>query len=100
MTERVKGLYVGLDRDMRTDDVECVMNAIRMVKYVSSVTHEDLVTDPDDYFARDRVRRELQDVVYTVFQGVLTGDVGFCHDKPKVIAALEKLVRQLKDKDR
>ena len=94
----MKGLYVGLDRDMRTDDVESVMKAIQMIRCVSSVTHEDLVTDPDDYFARDRVRRELQDVVYTVFQGVLTGDIGFCHDKPKVITALEKVLKQLKDK--
>jgi hypothetical protein len=98
MTDRVKGLYVTLDRDMRTDDVDCVMQAIQMVKYVSSVTHEGLVTDVEDHYARERIRRELSDVVNTVFRGVLTGDVGFCHDKPKTIAALEKVLKQLKDK--
>lgn len=96
MTDRVKGLYVSLDRDIRDDDVESVMNAIRMVKCVSDVTHENLVTDPADYFARDRIRGELMDVCYTVFSGVLTGNVGYCRDKGKVIAALSQVIEKLR----
>lgn len=34
MTDRVRYLIVELDRDMRTDDVQCVIDAIEMVKYV------------------------------------------------------------------
>jgi len=46
---------VVLDRDMRDDDVEVVKNAIKMVKFVSSVEN-GLVVDLHDHTARDDLR--------------------------------------------
>ena len=37
MTDRIRTLVVVLDRDMRDDDVEHVVSAIRMMRRVSSV---------------------------------------------------------------
>ena len=37
MTDRVRSIVVTLDRDMRVDDVESVVNAIRLMRYVSHV---------------------------------------------------------------
>ena len=63
MTDRVKGLYVVLDKDYRTDDVEHIMNAIRMVKGVHTVDHEGMVSDFDDYANRQRAAMELQPII-------------------------------------
>ena len=59
MTDRIHALTVVLDRDMRDDDVECVVDAIRMIRFVASIdTH---VTDLRDHQARVRVNREWLD---------------------------------------
>lgn len=55
MTDRTRHLTVVLDRDMRVDDVEHVVNAIKMVKYVDDV----LVGEPPDYMARITAKQEL-----------------------------------------
>jgi hypothetical protein len=34
MTDRLKGCVVTFDQDLRTDDAEAILNAIRMVKGV------------------------------------------------------------------
>lgn len=57
MTDRLKGVYVVFDQDIREDDAEAILNAIRMVRHVQSV--EPIVANIEDHFARDRVRREL-----------------------------------------
>jgi hypothetical protein len=58
MTDRVHALTVILDRDMRTDDVETVTNAIRCLRFVASV--EEHVTDLSEHSARERIRHEMQ----------------------------------------
>ena len=98
MTDRVKGLYVSLDRDMRDDDVEAVMDAIRMVRCVSAVECDQFVTDPSDWMDRDRVRHEVEGVTTIVLRALLTGQVGYCYKPEKTIAALEKILGQLKEK--
>ena len=57
MTDRIKGVYVALDRDYRTDDVEEILNAIKMVKGVSDITVN--IVDFDDWNNRSRIRQEL-----------------------------------------
>lgn len=63
MTDRVKGLYVALDKDYRVDDVEAIINAILMVKGVQRVETEGMVTNPDDWMARNRAAMELQPLI-------------------------------------
>ena len=57
MTDRVNALVVVLDENIRTDDVEPLMNAIRQMRHVVSV--EGNVTDLSSHTAEMRVRNEL-----------------------------------------
>ena len=72
MTDRVKGLYVVLDADYRVDDVEAIVNAIKMVKCVADVQTEDMVSGVDDYMARTRVRSELASSLNKLINDILT----------------------------
>lgn len=57
MTDRVKGVTVSLEKDVRTDDIEPILNAIRQIRGVGDVAivHARM----DDWLARSRVRSEL-----------------------------------------
>ena len=57
MTDRLKGVIVTFDRDIRVDDAEFILNAIRAIKHVTDVS--PLVTDHTDHIARARIRSEL-----------------------------------------
>ena len=67
MTDRVDSLVVVLDRDMRDDDVEHLMKAIRMLRFVADVSHR--VVDQDAYVAREWVRSQLRERLYTALDG-------------------------------
>ena len=57
MTDRVHSLTVVLKRDLRDDDAAPLIEAIRLLKGVQSVsTH---VSDPVSHMAEDRARSEL-----------------------------------------
>lgn len=57
MTDRIHALTITLDQDYRDDDVEAIVNAIRMVKGVAHVALH--VTNLTDHTARGRVRQEI-----------------------------------------
>jgi len=58
MTDRVHALTVILEREWRVDDVEAIVNAIKMLRGVLSV--EEHITDVDFYAAREQAKFELQ----------------------------------------
>ncbi len=58
MTDRLKGFIVHLDHDMREDDAEHVLAAIRMIKCVATV--KPITVGYEDDMNRDRARWELQ----------------------------------------
>ena len=66
MTDRYHSLTVALDRDIRDDDAEPILMAIRMIKGVLSVKPK--VADMDSNMAEDRARidlgQKLWDVIY------------------------------------
>ena len=101
MTDRVNRLLVTLDRDMRDDDVESVMRAIRMNRFVCDVTYENCVTDPRDHAARQQVRHDLADTIRVVCATILKDyGVPWVSDKARVIEHLEHAldkVRKAKD---
>ncbi|HEY1956712.1 MAG TPA: hypothetical protein VGH28_13925 [Polyangiaceae bacterium] len=66
MTDRVKGCWVAFDCDIRTDDVEPLLNAIRHLRHVQAVTTS--VRDPDDWMNRERIRRELGEEILNVLR--------------------------------
>lgn len=69
MTDRVHALTVLLDRDFRDDDVQAIVQAIRMIKHVAAVQMH--ITAPDDWFARTRtseVQRRLWDTIEEILK--------------------------------
>ena len=63
MTDRIRTLTVILDRDMRTDDADTIIAAVRALRGVEDVT----AGPPTDGFAREiaksELRRELLDAL-------------------------------------
>lgn len=57
MSDRIKALTISLDKDYRDDDVEAIINAIKMVRGVADVS--PILATSDDWLARSRVRHEL-----------------------------------------
>jgi len=64
MTDRFHSLTVVLERDIREDDAEMLLNALRMLRGVISV--EGNIVDVDGYVAEERVRYELRDKLMSV----------------------------------
>lgn len=64
MTDRAKGLAVALSDDIRVDDLERVMDAIRLFPGVASVA--PVLATGEDYFVRERVREELRRKLFEV----------------------------------
>jgi len=57
MTDRYKGFIVHLDKDIRSDDSEDIIIALKTIKHVINVT--PLVTLGDDHIAYLRGKREI-----------------------------------------
>lgn len=64
MTDRHHGYIVVLEQDLRSDDAEATLNAIRQIKGVISV--EPVVTEVADHMARARVRDEMAHSIWKV----------------------------------
>lgn len=57
MTDRVNALFVALEDDVREDDVQELIRAIRQFRHVLDVCEH--VTNTDSWVAEQRVRREI-----------------------------------------
>lgn len=68
MTDRLKGVLVTFDKDIRDDDAECLIEAIRCIRSVASV--KPLVADYQDHMARERVRHELANKFLDFFKEI------------------------------
>lgn len=64
MTERYNALVVSLDRDIRQDDAEHIINAIAMLKGVNGVTPNSV--DPDTFSNQLRITKTVTDSLYEV----------------------------------
>jgi len=62
MTDRIKGLTVSLTHDIRDDDCEETIQAIKMIKGVADVSMH--VSDDMDWMARKHVKEELRDLIF------------------------------------
>jgi hypothetical protein len=70
MTDRVRTVIITLRQDTRTDDVECIVQALRMVKGVAEVRVGEPVS-MDDEHARSVVRSEVSEKLHAAIQSVL-----------------------------
>ena len=57
MTNRYYALTVILEKDIRSDDAEPLVNAIKMIKGVLDVKPH--ISDPETWMAQERARMEL-----------------------------------------
>ena len=57
MTDRVKGFTVTLKEDIRIDDVEPILNAVRMIQGVAHV--EPSITTSEDHMNRQVIKSQL-----------------------------------------
>jgi len=65
MTDRFSSLTVVLEKDIREDDAEHILNAIRMIKGVLSVKGN--VTDINLYITETRVQSKYRDKLWNMF---------------------------------
>lgn len=66
MTDRFYALTVVLEKDIRDDDAEPILNAIRMIKGVRDVKGN--VSNPSTWMAEERARMDLgQKLLSVVF---------------------------------
>lgn len=66
MTDRLKGCLVVFDRDLRDDDAQPTIDAIRQLRGVSDVTTS--LATPEDALNRLRMRRELINQIYELLK--------------------------------
>jgi len=66
MTDRYHSLTVVLDRDIRTDDAETTINAIKMIKNVLSV--KGIVSNVDSNMAYSRAKHELTSKIWDILK--------------------------------
>jgi hypothetical protein len=59
MTDRISGFIVTLDQDIREDDVESIISAIRHIRHVAHV--EPKIATYEDVLARERARYAIGD---------------------------------------
>jgi hypothetical protein len=65
MTDRIRYLTVVLEADIRTDDIESTVEAIKHIRGVASVELGKPV-DMTDRLARDHARREIREQVIAI----------------------------------
>lgn len=64
MTDRIQGFVVSLDKEIREDDIEYIVNAIRMIKHVESV--EPIKADPYYDVMEMRINAAVRTELYTI----------------------------------
>lgn len=96
MTDRVSGAYVAFKKNMRVDDAEQVLNAIRMIQHIASVSAEEFVSDPTNWMTRQQICSDAFDVSVFTLRYMITQDVRYCFNKAETIASLERMLAALR----
>jgi hypothetical protein len=66
MTHMLKGLVVAFDEDLRAEDAEAILNAIKQIRHVADVT--PVGVKAEDWINRSQVRTELWEKIFKVFE--------------------------------
>ena len=66
MTTRLKGFTITLEKDIREDDAETLIQVLKMIKGVISV--KPIESDPSDTMARERVKWEIRDKFWNFYE--------------------------------
>ena len=71
MTDRLRGVIVTFDRNIREDDAEGVINAIKHIRCVAGVT--PVVNDMDKDMAETKVRHDWADSIMALGMAMYHG---------------------------
>lgn len=66
MTDRVHALTVILDKEYREDDVQHIVDAIKMTKGVLDV--QEHITNPDVYYAQETAKNDLRSQILEILK--------------------------------
>ena len=66
MTNRIKGLVVVFNNDIREDDAEELINVIKLLKGVIKV--EPSIVNHEDFINRQRIKNEYKEKIWEVFE--------------------------------
>jgi len=64
MADRLNALTVSLDRDIREDDAEVIINAIKAIRGVNGVTGN--IVDPDSFVAQLRANSLVKEKLFAL----------------------------------
>lgn len=99
MTDRVNGAWVAFNREIREDDAESLVNALRMIRGVAGV--ELQVADFNDWAIREQIRGDVAWTLRTVVHGLLSPTVYVPDsERDRVIGSLECLIQRIKDQNK
>lgn len=68
MTDKLKGVHVAFEKDIREDDAETIINAIRMIKGVAEV--KENVADAGDWMNREHVKHEIKGKLLDLYESI------------------------------
>lgn len=71
MTDRYNALTVALERDIREDDAEAILNAIRMIRGVLAVIPK--VVEASDWMAQQRAKTEISKRLWDALENECRG---------------------------
>ena len=66
MTDRIHSLTVVLDHNIRDDDVQCIVDAIKMIRCVGEVVPQ--VADGDAWMAESGAKQDWSTMLYYVLR--------------------------------
>lgn len=65
MTDRIKALTVVLEDNIRDDDAELIINAIRAIRRVIAV--EKHIAEPDHFIVKQQVKFEIRSKIFDLY---------------------------------
>jgi hypothetical protein len=68
VSDRLKGCWVSFERDMRAEDAEAILDAIRALRGVAAA--EVSVADHADWMARQRVKHEIGEKLRALYEAI------------------------------
>lgn len=68
MTDRINSLTIVLENDVRSDQIEPLLTAIRQLRCVLTV--KENITDVSDYVAQERARHKIKEELWKAYQAI------------------------------
>ena len=68
MTDSLKGVHVAFEKDIRDDDAEPIINAIKAIRGVADVTGD--VCDLSDWTNRAQVKIEIRQKLLELYKSI------------------------------